>query len=110
MAYEYIAWPCWAHGPNGESQIFQSEDDVPKGWTHHAKPKKGGDKSDEPDPHNVPAASEETLKEAAKPVAAEGKEELSGLREHYKKVTGKKPFMGWSADQLRAKLDEFEAK
>lgn len=39
------------------------------------------------------------------PVAAEGKEELKGLREHYKKVMGKKPFNGWSADELRAKMD-----
>jgi hypothetical protein len=26
-------WPGWFFGPNGEAQIFQSEDGVPKGWT-----------------------------------------------------------------------------
>lgn len=26
-------WPSWRHGPNGESAIFQREEDVPYGWT-----------------------------------------------------------------------------
>lgn len=110
MAYSYQPWPCWAYGPKGESEIFEREEDVPKGWTHHGKAK-GGDKSaDLSDPLNRPVCSEEALVEAAKPVAAEGKEEVAQLRAHYKKVTGKTAFNGWSADQIRAKLDEFEAK
>lgn len=28
-------WPAWHYGPNGESQIFQSEDEVPAGWEDH---------------------------------------------------------------------------
>ena len=28
-------WPAWYYGPNGERQIFQGEDEVPKGWLTH---------------------------------------------------------------------------
>lgn len=28
-------FPAWRYGPNGQSDIFQSEDDVPAGWTDH---------------------------------------------------------------------------
>lgn len=27
------SWPSWRYGPNGESEIFQSENEVPYGWT-----------------------------------------------------------------------------
>lgn len=26
-------WPAWRYGPSGESAIFQSEEEVPNGWT-----------------------------------------------------------------------------
>lgn len=26
-------WPSWRYGPNGEGAIFQSEAEVPLGWT-----------------------------------------------------------------------------
>lgn len=44
-------------------------------------------------------------KPARAPRAAEGKEELVGLRAEYEKATGKKPFNGWSADVLREKIN-----
>lgn len=25
-------WPAWRYGPNGESKLCQTPDDVPKGW------------------------------------------------------------------------------
>ena len=28
-------WPGWFYGPNGAAEIFQSQDDVPKGWADH---------------------------------------------------------------------------
>ena len=28
-------WPGWFYGPNGEAKIFQSPDEVPKGWEDH---------------------------------------------------------------------------
>lgn len=28
-------WPAWRYGPNGQSAVFESEDDVPKGWVDH---------------------------------------------------------------------------
>ena len=29
----FTGWPSWRYGPNGESGIFQSEAEVPYGWT-----------------------------------------------------------------------------
>lgn len=26
-------WPSWRYGPEGQSAIFQKEEDVPEGWT-----------------------------------------------------------------------------
>lgn len=30
-----VYWPSWRYGPNGESQVFDKEADVPKGWEDH---------------------------------------------------------------------------
>lgn len=44
--YQYQAWPAWATSPDGsESRVFDSEAEVPAGWTYpggvkHAKGKK----------------------------------------------------------------------
>lgn len=27
------AWPAWRYGPDGQSEIFDKEEDVPEGWT-----------------------------------------------------------------------------
>lgn len=34
------------------------------------------------------------------------KEDLAALRETYEKIVGKRPFMGWDADTLAAKIAE----
>jgi hypothetical protein len=39
--YDYQAWPSYATGPNGERRVFDSEAEVPAGWTHHGETKKG---------------------------------------------------------------------
>lgn len=46
--YKPVKWPGWFYGPNGEAEIFQSEDEVPKGWLDH--PAKFADKVDEDKP------------------------------------------------------------
>lgn len=33
--YQYQAWPAYYYGPDGQSEIFQSEDEVPEGWEDH---------------------------------------------------------------------------
>lgn len=30
-----ISWPAWYYGPNGQSEIFNSEEEVPEGWHDH---------------------------------------------------------------------------
>ena len=30
--YVYQAWPAWRYGPDGEAEIFNSEEEVPPGW------------------------------------------------------------------------------
>jgi len=31
----FKAWPSWRYGPNGEAEIFEKAEDVPKGWQDH---------------------------------------------------------------------------
>jgi hypothetical protein len=37
-------WPAWFYGPNGASQVFENEKDVPSGWADHPSKVKGADK------------------------------------------------------------------
>jgi len=57
-----LTWPAWFNGPDGQSAIFESPDDVPKGWTSGAEaqpagkapakqPEKQPEKGDELDAH-----------------------------------------------------------
>lgn len=43
--YEYQPWPSWRFGPNGQKAIFQSEEEVPDGWTD--SPHKAAQDTDE---------------------------------------------------------------
>lgn len=63
-------WPAWFNGPKGEAAIFESADDVPNGWTSGAEKRtaKGSPAKAAKEP---PAASPETLAEAAKPKTAD---------------------------------------
>lgn len=31
--HEYVEWPRWFYGPDGQSEIFNSMDEVPEGWS-----------------------------------------------------------------------------
>lgn len=33
-------WPAWCNGPNGETEIFNSPDELPAGWYHPRLDKK----------------------------------------------------------------------
>ncbi len=82
-------FPSWRYGPDGSAEVFQREDDVPKGWCDHPSKvdpldhdgdgKKGGSLSD-------------------------GKEVMKALRAEYTEKTGKKPFAGWNEATLREKM------
>jgi hypothetical protein len=43
--YVYQPFPSWFWGPNGEAEIFQTEEDVPAGWVDH--PSKVGEAATE---------------------------------------------------------------
>lgn len=32
MTYEYQPFPAWFYGPNGEAEIFESQEQIPTGW------------------------------------------------------------------------------
>ena len=49
-------WPAWYSGPNGETKVFRSADDVPPGWTTGAERRL--------------ASGDHAPKPAAKPAAA----------------------------------------
>jgi len=34
MAKEKSRWPAWCNGPDGQTEIFNSADELPKGWVH----------------------------------------------------------------------------
>lgn len=48
-------FPSWRYGPGGEAAVFESEDDVPKGWHDH--PSKH-EKSSKPAPAEPPVKPE----------------------------------------------------
>lgn len=92
--YVPIKFPGARYGPGGAAGVFNSEAEVPKGWTdnpndflpdaldHDGDGKKGGS----PDPLASP------------------KERLKSLRAQYEALFGKKPFMGWDEVTLLEKL------
>lgn len=80
MAYVYQAWPCWCTGPNGEGRVIEREEDVPEGWEHHGITV-GAKKAHDAAPHDIKA-----------------------LRAEYEARFGKRPFMGWDADELRERM------
>jgi len=67
-------WPAWFNGPKGETEIFESADDVPNGWTSGAekrtvKQSKAPENPDEPKPAKAekpakPAKAEKPAKPA----------------------------------------------
>lgn len=90
MSYVYVPWPAWCTGPNGESRVFDREEDVPAGWTHHEEALPQLDH----DGNGKPGGS----------VSGGAGDEIGALRDAYRDRFGKRPFMGWDADTLKAKL------
>lgn len=58
-------WPAWFNGPNGETQIFHSSEDVPAGWTSGAEKRLPGKPSPTPKPSPPPPPASPTT--AGKP-------------------------------------------
>lgn len=44
--YEHKSWPSWRYGPEGQSQIFDHEEQVPDGWEDHPSKVSGHRKRD----------------------------------------------------------------
>ncbi len=90
-----MSFPKWFE-KNGVKKLF-SEEPKEIGWepcSGHYNFARGQWIEDAP-------AHKQTVK---KLVAAEGKEELAGLRAEYKRRFDKRPFNGWDAATLREKL------
>jgi hypothetical protein len=62
-------WPSWRFGPGGQSAVFESEADVPKGWVDHPTKVKGEAKE--------PAPAKSEAKQPAKAPAAAGAPSLT---------------------------------
>lgn len=60
-------WPAWFYGPNGQSDVFDSADEVPAGWQDH--PSKVGEKAA---PKPAPAAPKLAEAEGAQQNATDG--------------------------------------
>ncbi len=91
--YVHKAWPAWFYGPEGQSQVFTSPLDVPKGW--HDDPKKVGDPKAKTE---IPGLDEALAGADKKPLDDDG----DGDEEHdlpaYDDIT---------ANQIKDKLDEY---
>ncbi len=49
-------WPAWFNGPKGETEIFESADDVPTGWTSGAEKRTVKGSAPSPAPAPAPTA------------------------------------------------------
>lgn len=96
-------WPAWFYGPNGQSQVFENEKDVPSGWADHPTKVKGG-----VDPAPKPTAAKAAGGAAAAPQAGTA---TDGTRDVDTKRTGQEGDNGsevdaegwpWSADMHSA--------
>lgn len=62
-------FPRWMYGPKGEAQIFQSEEDVPKGWSKFQLSQEGGSNEEVASSDEGTAQSgESVIEEATSPV------------------------------------------
>lgn len=123
MTYEYQAWPCWCTGPDGEGAVFEREEDVPEGWTHHgvtvgAKPDHVKAIHDaslgiKPDAGTVRRRAQITregdprAENVARSVLAEAmaSDDRPALRALYKAKFNKRAPNFWDAATLKAKID-----
>ena len=51
-------WPAWFNGPDGETQIFNSADEVPAGWTSGAEKRTVKGSAPSPAPAPAPAVDD----------------------------------------------------
>lgn len=64
------SWPAWYFGPDGARDIFEREEDVPKGWQNHpSKVKQKADPFDH-DGDGKPGGSKPKVRKPRKPRAA----------------------------------------
>lgn len=70
--YEPIKFPGWRYGPNGEAQIFDRAEDVPKGWTDNPNDFKTSSEA-VVDEKSAPIHVEESASPATAPVEAKKK-------------------------------------
>lgn len=99
-------FPGWRFGPQGEARVFQSEADVPKGWTDvipadFPKPMEERGPVARLDPLDHDGDGE---KGGSTSGAEDAKSEVRALREEYRKKMGKRPFSGWGAAELRRRM------
>lgn len=53
-----ISWPAWRYGPDGASDVFEHEKDVPPGWVDH--PSKVKEATAAPKPNATPKPTTDT--------------------------------------------------
>lgn len=87
--YQYQEWPAMRYGPDGQTEVFNSEDEVPEGWVNH--PSKLGKKASE------------KIREELDPMTNEGDddEEPETIELDAKDIAE-----ALSQDELIAKIDE----
>ncbi|MDV7392133.1 hypothetical protein RZS08_12290 [Arthrospira platensis SPKY1] len=111
-----LEFPRWMFGPDGAEGIFQTKDEVPKGWSHKHTPEtiarvNGWRMPEKPAKIVEKAATGKEFDHNGdgRPggsAAPELTDELAALRAEYRSVVGKRPFPGWDADEIKRRMAE----
>jgi hypothetical protein len=90
MSYVHQAWPSWRYGPNGESAIFQGDDEVPAGWLDHPakfnEPVKAADAITQPPSAADAAAAASNDEKISALIATHSQTELVALLDAMKEL------------------------
>lgn len=63
-------WPSWWYGPKGESAVFESANDVPRGWHNHPSKHENADSAAPVEEQKTRAPAKAKSKAGRKPKAA----------------------------------------
>jgi hypothetical protein len=99
-------WPAWRYGPDGQSAVFNAEDEVPAGWASHPGLVKEGVPDAPPPAPKAPRARRKAA-DAAPPKVKRGYADLS--REELEKVAADRGFVvepSDSAEDIIAALEQ----
>lgn len=114
--YVHQPFPGWRYGPKeGDAAIFNSEEEVPEGWTDNPNDFKDGKRVKEAPAKDLtqkaPEKQEGPLKTSDELVEAHSHAELAAILDEMKKSNDAIEYLpGWNKKQLADLIVKFRAK